>query len=216
MEKEFVNGKQYIVHKELVYQLQENDGEESKKVLVVPAILQKKIMQLAHEMPMSGHLRFKKTLERIRQNFSWYGITKDVREFCKTCDICQKTAPKGRVAPVPLQNMPVIETPFNRIAIDIIGPLPNTEEGHSYILTVVDFATRYPEATALKEITAEAVANALVLVYSRLGIPSEILTDQGRQFTAECMKEVNRLLQVKTPAHNTLPSYVQRTCGKCQ
>ena len=87
-------------------------------------IVQKKIMQLAHETPMSGHLGFKKTPERIRQNFSWYGITKDVREFCKTCDICQKTAPKGRVAPVPLQNMPVIETPFNRIAIDIIGPLP--------------------------------------------------------------------------------------------
>ena len=227
VEKEFVNGKQYIVDKELVYQLQENDGEESKKVLVVPAILQKKIMRVAHETPMSGHLGFKKTLERIRQNFSWYGITEDVREFCKTCDICQKTAPKGRVAPAPLQNMPVIETPFNRIAIDIIGPLPKTEEGHSYILTEVDFATRYPEAMALKEITAEAVANALVSVYSRLGIPSEILTDQGRQFTAECMKEVNRLLQVKhlftTPYHNmcnglvenfnkTLKNMIRRTC----
>ena len=57
--------------------------------------------------------------------------------------------------------MPVIETPFNRIAIDIIGPLPKTEEGHNYILTVVDFTTRYPETMALIEITAEAVANAL-------------------------------------------------------
>ena len=75
--------------------------------------------------------------------------------------------------------------------------MPKTKEGHIYILTVVDFATRYSEAMALKEITAEAVANALVSVYSRLGIPSEILTDQGRQFAAECMKEVNRLLQVK-------------------
>ena len=70
-----------------------------------------------------------------------------MREFCKTCDIFQNTAPKGRVAPVPLQNMPVIETLFNRIiiAINIIGPLPKTEEGRSYILTVEDFATRYPE-----------------------------------------------------------------------
>ena len=80
---------------------------------------------------------------------------------------------------------------------------------------------------ALKEITAEAVANALVSVYSRLGIPSEILTDQGRQFTAECMKEVNRLLQVKhlltTPYHpmcnglvenfnKTLKNMIRRTC----
>ena len=84
--------------------------------------------------------------------------------------------------------MPVIEAPFNRIATDIIGPLPKTEEGHSYILTVVDFATRYPEAMALKEITAGAVANALVSVYSRLGIPSQILTHQGRQFTAAWKK----------------------------
>ena len=80
---------------------------------------------------------------------------------------------------------------------------------------------------ALKEITAEAVANALVSVCSRLRIPSEILTDQGRQFTAECMKEVNRLLQVKhlltTPYHpmcnglvenfnKTLKNMIRRTC----
>ena len=94
-------------------------------------------------------------------------------------------------------------------------------------MTVVDFTTRYPEAMALKEITAEAVANALVSVYTRLGIPSEIFTEQGRQLTAECMKEVNRLLQVKhlltTPYHpmcnglvdnfnKTLKNMIRRTC----
>ena len=59
--------------------------------------------------------------------------------------------------------MPLIDTPFKRVAdIDIVGPIaPPSEAGHWYILTLVDYATRYPEAVPLKKITTEAVAEAL-------------------------------------------------------
>ena len=59
--------------------------------------------------------------------------------------------------------MPLIDTPFKRVAVDIVGPW--------YILTLVDYATRYPEAVPLKKITTEAVAEALLDIYSRVGIP---------------------------------------------
>ena len=85
--------------------------------------------------------------------------------------------------------MPLIDTAFKRVAVDIVGPIaPPIEAGHRYILTLVDYATRYPEAVPLKKITTEAVAEALHDIYSRVGIPEDVLTDQGTQFIYECMQ----------------------------
>ena len=58
----------------------------------------------------------------------------------------------GSVPKVPLEKMPLIDKPFKRVAIDPVGPIsPPSEEGHRYILTLVDFPTRYPEAVPLKK-----------------------------------------------------------------
>ena len=102
--------------------------------------------------------------------------------------------------------MPVMNVPFQRVAVDLIGPInPNTEEGHKYILTVIDYATKYPEAVALKGWTSEEVAEGLLSIFSRVGLPQEILTDQERQFTADYMKELMKLLEINhlltTPYH---------------
>ena len=87
--------------------------------------------------------------------------------------------------------MPIIDTPFQRVAIDLVGPLePRTENRNKYILTLVDYATRYPEAVALSSVEIEAVAEALVSIFNRVGVPKEILTDMGIQFTSALMKEV--------------------------
>ena len=99
--------------------------------------------------------------------------------------------PFKRVA-VPLGSMPLIDTPFKRVAVDIIGPIaPQSEAGHRYNLTLVDYASRYPEAVPLKKITTEAVAEALPDIYSRVGIPEEVLTNQETQFMSECMQEIS-------------------------
>ena len=99
---------------------------------------------------------------------------------------------------VPLGDMPVIEEPFHRVAIDLIGPIiPESERGNRYILTVVDFATRYPEAVSLAKMDIETIAEALLEIYSRVGFPSEVLSDRGSQFAADRIKEVCRLISVK-------------------
>jgi transposase InsO family protein len=108
--------------------------------------------------------------------------------------------------------------PFQRIAVDIVGPLqPVTDRGNRYILTIIDYATRYPEAIALQGIEAERVAEALVEVFSRVGVPGEMLTDQGTQFTSEVMKEVSRLLSFKqittTPYHPMCNGLVEKFNG---
>ena len=112
--------------------------------------------------------------------------------------MCQRTVKKWNFKKVPLESMPLINMPFKRVGVDIIGPIaPPSEAGHRYILTLVDYATRYPEAVPLKKITTESVAEALLDIYSRVGIPEEVLTDQGTQFMSECMQKVSRLLRIK-------------------
>ncbi|XP_070184951.1 uncharacterized protein [Littorina saxatilis] len=94
--------------------------------------------------------------------------------------------------------MPRIETPFKRVGIDLVGPLsPPTEEKHTHILTVIDVATRFPEAIPLKKMDSVTVAEALFSVFARMGIPDEIQSDNGSQFTSDMMREFRKLLSIK-------------------
>ena len=114
----------------------------------------------------------------------------------------------------PLIPLPIIDEPFRRIAMDIVGPLPKSRAGHRYILVICDYATRYPEAVALRSIDAEHVAEELMKVFARVGIPQEVLTDQGSNFTSQLLSEVYRLLQVQpirtSPYHPQTDSLVER------
>ena len=206
-----------------------NSGKPLKQVMV-PVQLRSRIMALAHGSLMGGHMGIKKTADKIQSAFYWPGIQGDVTRYCKSCDVCQKTVNEGSVPKVPLEKMPLIDKPFKRVAIDLVGPIgPPSEDGHRYILTLVDFATRYPEAVPLKNIDTETVAEALVDIFSRLGVPEEILSDLGTQFVSECMKEVTRLLSIKqlttTPYHpmcngltekfnGTMKSMLKRLCSE--
>lgn len=115
---------------------------------------------------------------------------------------------------VPLGNMPTIETPFLRVAIDATGPLgPTSRDGHCYVLTIFDIAARYPDAVALRSCRAQEIAEELVEMFSRCGIPREIVSDRSTSFTFELMKEVSQLLSIKplltTPCHSMCTGLVE-------
>lgn len=98
---------------------------------MVPMPLRRQLMEVAHESVMGGHMGVKKTADKIQKAFYWPGIQGDVSRRCKSCDICQKTVNKGSVPKVPLEKMPLIDMPFKRVAIDLIGPIsPPSKEGH--------------------------------------------------------------------------------------
>ena len=117
---------------------------------------------------------------------------RDVAEWCKSCAACQKTAQK-RHKPAPLIPLPVIDEPFRRIVMDIVGPLPRSSSGNKCILVVCDHATRYPDAVAMKSVMAEE----LISIFARVGIPQVILTDQKSNFMSNLLGELYRLLQIK-------------------
>ena len=93
----------------------------------------------------------------------------------------------------PMQITPTITEPFHCIALDIVGPLPRTSCKHMYILTYIDLASRYPDTEPLKIMTSQAVAEALLLIFARLSVP----TDQGSNFVSTFMSEVYKFLGIK-------------------
>lgn len=130
--------------------------------LVVPKCCRSLVLHLAHTIPWSGHLAHQKTYQRLSTRFFWPSMYTDVLTYCATCPVCQKNSAVRRSNRVPLYPLPVISTPFRRIAMDIVGPLERSSLGHQYILVVCDYATRYPEAFPLRSITTAKVISALV------------------------------------------------------
>ena len=101
--------------------------------------------------------------------------------------------------------------------MDIVGPLPRSSSGKRFILVICDYATRYPEAVALRNIDANTIAEELMSFFSRVGVPEEILTDQGTNFTSQLLTEVYSLLQIKpiktTPYHPQTAGLEERFNG---
>ena len=91
---------------------------------------------------MAGHLNTKKTTDCIWQKFYWPSICADIRRFCATCDQCQRVTPQGKVGKVPLSKIPLIDAPFQKFAVDLIGPISLLLKSWKwYVLTVIGFAT---------------------------------------------------------------------------
>ena len=185
-------------------------SEEEITQLLVPRSRREMVFQAAHCNPMAGHLGYDKTLNRIMAQFYWPGIWAEVRRLCASCPECQLVNPPA-VRRAPLRPLPLVEVPFDRIGMDIIGPLERLTQGYRFVL--VDYATGYPEAIPLRNISARSVAQALFHVISRVGIPKEILTDQGTNFMSCTVKELYGLLNIKAVRTSV---YHPATDGLCE
>ena len=111
-------GETKFVRKKDVTYRQFTKGNKFTLQLVIPEGFREKVLRLAHETLMSGHLGIKKSCIWV----FWPEVCDDVARFFKYCNICQ-TIQKGRVTKVPLGSMPLIDTPFKRVAVDIVGPI---------------------------------------------------------------------------------------------
>ena len=173
------------------------------------------IIRSANEIPLAGHIGKQNTTTRILKRFCWLRIFSDVAEYVRHCSVCQRTA-SARVTQTTVRVIPLpsIGVPFQRVATDNDGPLPNTPGGNQYILVVVDYATRYPKALAKKSTDAEMVALELVKIFARLRIPDELLTDQGSNSVSELLNQLSSLLRIRriqtSPYHCQTDGLVER------
>jgi len=165
--------------------------------LIVPRHRVKEILEEAHDSSIGGHFGVNKTLEKIRKRFYWATCKQDVENWCKSCKVCiSKQGPLGKgKSPLQIYN---VGLPFQRVQMDVLGPLPKTYLGNRFVLVIVDCFTKWVEAFPIRNIKAKTVAEVFVReIISRHGVPSEIHTDQGRNFESKLFLELAELLGIK-------------------
>lgn len=184
------------------------------KLIVVPRPCVKAILTSLHDSPSGGHLGQKKTLSKIKKRYFWFGRTVDAKVWCLTCEICAaRRGPQRKTRGALQPSLP--GCPFERIAIDILGPFPRTKDGNRYIVVVMDYFTKWPECFAVPNQTAEVVLSPLINeVFCRFGVPQVIHSDQGRNFEADVFQSVLKILGVEktrtTPLHPQSDGMVER------
>ena len=161
-----------------------NDGGDGRCVWVPrDATLRAKIISEHHETPIVGHLGVKKTYARLFPHFRWEGMKKDVEEFVKTCDPCQRAADK------PAEDMNVhtivARHPWEVVTIDFLcGFAPAKHTRHTSIVVITDKFTRqiHLQSCPLNPSAQETVRYFLEMVVARHGLPRLIISDRGSQF----------------------------------
>ncbi|GFY22545.1 retrovirus-related Pol polyprotein from transposon 17.6 [Trichonephila clavipes] len=172
-----------VIRGKLVRVAKTKRGEEVRQ-LCVPIKFRLDINKLSHD-EIGGHLRVTKTKDRILRHFFWSNVYRDVEEFVKTCDSCQRVGKPRDKAKAPLKLVPIISEVFYKINIDAVGPLPVSTKQNRYLITSICVASKYPEAIPVESITSPNVIDALLSIFSRIGFPREIQSDLGTSFTSE-------------------------------
>ncbi|XP_072772650.1 uncharacterized protein [Nerophis lumbriciformis] len=129
-----LNSPYFLIKNGLLYRGVLTKGRDIIEQLLVPKSYIFRVLYLAHTHQLGAHLGVQKTYDRIITRFYWPGVKRAIEDFCKGCPECQKNAPRPTYRN-PLVPLPIISTPFSRLAMDIVGPLPKSARGHRYILT---------------------------------------------------------------------------------
>lgn len=138
------------------------------------------------------HRGINETIRRIKQKYTWQGLTKDVETFIKNCKICQKTKTCRKNLDNPLVITETPRTPFERINIDILE-IPS----RNHILTIRDELTKFSQAYALSDKKANSVVSTLLLYFQHYGTPLRIHCDYGREFDNTTLRDLCRLFDIK-------------------
>ena len=168
------------------------------RIYVPDGPLRLEVLLTCHESKLAGHLGRTQTLELITRKFYWPHMDKTVREFVSACHTCARSKPARHSPYGLLMPLPVPEGPWVSIGMDFITDLPPSE-GMTAILTIVDRFTKMAHFVALPKLpSAEETAMTVIKEVIRLhGLPSEIITDRGTQFTARLWRRLMELLGIK-------------------
>ena len=177
----------------------------SGTTLVVPLALRRRLFEHAHASPLAAHLGPERTLFQLRQNYYWPGMTKDVKAWYSVCDICNRSRGPPARAHAPMTKI-IASAPLDLVAIDILSGLPVASDGSNCILVVTDYMTKWAEAYPLENEEAHTCMTALYTgFFSRFGLPTQIHSDQGRNFESRLVQELTKLAGIRrtrtTPFH---------------
>eukprot|EP00253_Pinus_taeda_P026991 PITA_26991 len=140
------------------------------------------ILKSCHDGPCGGHFPDRRTGHKVLQTgYYWPTIFKDAKKFVQACDSCQRAGRTSHSDEMPLKLQLVIE-PFERWALDFVGPINPSSNQKTYILVATEYVTKWVEAEALPRATGDSVIQFMFHLFVRYGLPREIITDGGPQF----------------------------------
>ena len=165
--------------------------------------IKQKILEELHDSPAGGHMGYQKTVDSVRRQFWWQGITEDVKDYVFSCQKCQEMKTRHQQTGGLLQPLPIPRD----ISVGFIMELPKTTTGINAILTVVDRATKMVHLVpTTTEVTAPEVAELFRdFIWKHHGIPRSIVSDRDARFVSlfwkNLMKIVGTKLRMSTAFH---------------
>src|ERR1043165_7278113 len=160
------------------------------------------IIFLYHNDLIAGHFGLAKTLGKIKLQYHWLKMYDEIKRYIESCHICQM---QGRQRKNNKLN-PILPTgPWERVEIDFVGPLLLTSQRNRYIITAIDYFTRWPEVCAVPQASAQ---QAIKFIYEEIicqhGIVDVIHSDQETHFINNLIK---RLIQKFNMKHHKITAY---------
>eukprot|EP00253_Pinus_taeda_P026043 PITA_26043 len=149
------------------------------------------ILKACHDEPCGGHFADKRIAYKILSlGYHWPSLFKDAKQYVKRCDNFQRVGKPTLSNEMPLQPQLLIE-PFEKWALDFIGPINPSFKQNKYLLVCIDYVTKWVEAKALFSATENSVISFLYEdIFTRFGVPREIVIDQGSQFTSNLVEKL--------------------------
>lgn len=180
--------------------------------LVLPTTERKKFISYVHSNILSGHAGITHTFDKLR-TYVWFpSMMKQVMHVLNQCPVCKRA--KHGPTTHPSQPVMIPKYPWQMLSIDIVGPLPATSNGNSFIVTLVDMYSKYFESAAVKDITTATVADVVMeLIICRYGLPEIMVSDQGSQFTSVVATTLYKSLGIRritTTAYHPQANMVER------
>ena len=179
--------------------------------LCVPKKRRNFLLKESHESPFeSAHAGAERLWQNLSQKFYWKRMKTDIIDYCRTCDVCQKTKSPNFGKFGYLIPNPIPSRPYQSISMDFIVNLP-WSNGFNTIFVVVDHLSKrgsfIPCTTGL---TAEEFAELFVRqIVCRFGLPDSIIMDRDPRWTSDFWRGIAHFLKTKMslssahhPQHN--------------
>lgn len=186
--------------------------------LVLPDGRRQSSLRLAHDTPYGAHMAVKSTCNRLRYNFWWPTITRDVKKYVSTCERCVRRTRETVYDRVPIKSIERSSIAFNHWWIDVAGPLfPNQKVEFNYCMVACDNNTRWPAAFALRSVNAKSICDCLLKLWSIFGVSNFVTMDNAAYNTSK----LTTMLLAKmgcspifiTPGHSSGNTLAERTIG---
>ena len=161
----------------------------------VPSSLRRELLMQLHSASTAGHMGVHRTVRRCRERFWWPYLHQDVEMWIAHCEPCARRSVKPPKQGLLQQE--AVACPGERVAVDVAGPLPQSVRGNRFILVFTDYFTKWTEAVATPDHTAQTVARVFVDVWvSRFGCPLLLHSDQGREFESALFQALCERLRI--------------------